>query len=70
MWYIFTSNSRRASEETNYFDDFVNHPDVINHPAIPFLTRQDGQIKDAVRRQGNIRRQLSAFVGSPATVII
>ena len=48
-----------VAEEQDYFylDDFVNHPDIINHPALEILARRDGQLKNVIARQGFTPRQ-------------
>ena len=27
-------------DENHHIDDFFNHPDIVNHPALPILARQ------------------------------
>ena len=48
-----------VEEEQGYFylDDFVNHLDIINHPALEILARRDRQLKNAIARQGFTPRQ-------------
>jgi len=34
---LFYSHS---ADEGHHIDDFFNHPDIVNHPALPILARQ------------------------------
>ena len=29
-----------SADEGHHIDDFFNHPDIVNHPALPILARQ------------------------------
>ena len=45
-----------------YVNDFVNHPDVVNHPAFPILARRGLDFYNSFARQGLARQsEVGAF---------
>lgn len=71
---MIDSTSSAAEEEDYYIDDFVNHPDIINHPALSILARRDGQLRNAIQRQGVSPRQgiggILAAASSPFSSLV
>ena len=46
----------------------MNHPDIINHPALPILARGDERLRNIIRRQGFAPRQFGPLSGFFAAV--
>ena len=55
---LFFISPADEEEWANYYiDDFVNHPDVVKHPAFPILTRRALEFKNSLEKQGFTSRQ-------------
>ena len=40
-----------------YISDFMNNPDIVNHPGFKVLTRQGQEFQNSIERQGFLASQ-------------
>ena len=54
----------------SYVDDFVNHPDVVNHPAFPILARRGLVLYNMFGRDVLESRQGVAALGGLSVIFL
>ena len=54
----------------SYVDDFVNNPDIVNHPAFPILARRGLVLYNMFGRDGFESRQGIADVGGLSVMLL